>query len=49
MKELARKLVADQLLLNLTALGENCALAANQSVDCHATTPFTIDLNSEKV
>ena len=29
-------------------LGENCALAANQSVDCRATTPFTIGLNSAK-
>ena len=24
-------------------------MAANQSVDCHATTLFTIDLNSAKV
>ena len=31
------------------ALGENCALAANQSVDCHVTTLFTIGLNSAKV
>ena len=30
-------------------LGENCALAANQSVDCRATTLFTIGLNSAKV
>ena len=31
------------------SLGENCALAANQSVDCHATILFTISLNSAKV
>ena len=30
-------------------LGENCALAANQSVDCRATILFTISLNSSKV
>ena len=30
-------------------LGENCALAANQSVDCRATILFTISLNSAKV
>ena len=30
-------------------LGENCALAANQSVDCRATILFTICLNSAKV
>ena len=28
------------------SLGENCALAANHSVDCHATILFTISLNS---
>ena len=32
-----------------TTLGENRALAANQSVDCHATILFTISLNSTKV
>ena len=32
-----------------TVLGENCALAANQSVDCRVTTLFTIGLNSAKV
>ena len=31
------------------SLGENCALAANKSVDCRATTLFTIGLNSAKV
>ena len=31
------------------ALGENCALAANQSVDCCATIIFTISLKSAKV
>ena len=31
------------------ALGENCALAANQSVDCHTTIVFTISLNSAGV
>ena len=31
------------------SLGENCALAANQSVDCRATILFTISLNSGKV
>ena len=31
------------------ALGENCALAANQSVDCQVTILFTISLNSAKV
>ena len=31
------------------ALGENCALAANQSVDCRTTILFTISLNSVKV
>ena len=30
-------------------LGENCALVANQSVDCRATILFTISLNSAKV
>ena len=30
-------------------LEENCALAANQSVDCRATILFTIHLNSSKV
>ena len=30
-------------------LGENCTLAANQSVDCRATILFTISLNSAKV
>ena len=30
-------------------LGENCALAPNQSVDCRATILFTISLNSAKV
>ena len=30
-------------------LGENCALAANQSVEFRATTLFTIGLNSAKV
>ena len=29
-------------------LGENCALAANQSVDCRATILFTISLNFVK-
>ena len=29
--------------------GDNCALAVNQSVDCRATTLFTIGLNSAKV
>ena len=32
-----------------TTLGEACALVANQSVDCRATTLFTIGLNSAKV
>ena len=31
------------------SLGENCALAANQSVHGHATTLSTIGLNSTKV
>ena len=31
------------------SLGENCALAANQSVDCRLTTLFTIGLNTAKV
>ena len=31
------------------ALGENCVLATNQSVDCCATILFTIILNSAKV
>ena len=34
---------------NNYALGENCALAANQSVDCRATILFTISQNSAKV
>ena len=33
---------------SVVTLGENCALAANQSVDCPATTLFTISLNSAK-
>ena len=33
----------------LFSLGENCALAVNQSVDCRTTTVFTIGLNSAKV
>ena len=31
------------------SLGENCALATNQSADCHTTTLFTISLNYAKV
>ena len=34
---------------NNTTSGENCALVANQSVDCSATTLFTVSLNSAKV
>ena len=37
------------LHFTVSALGENCALAANQSVNCHATILFTISLNSAKV
>ena len=36
-------------MLKLKSLGENCVLAANQSLDCRATTLFTICLNSAKV
>ena len=36
-------------LLYFETLGENCALASNQSLDCRATTLFTIDLNSANV
>ena len=32
-----------------SALEENCALTANQSVDCRATILFTISLNSAKL
>ena len=32
----------------ISSLGENCALAANQSVDCRATILFTISLNFAK-
>ena len=35
--------------LTFTTLAENCALAGNQSVDCRATTRFTIGLYSAKV
>ena len=40
---------AETKLAMLASLGENCALAANQSVDFRATILFTISLNSAKV
>ena len=33
----------------MVSLGEDCALAANQSVDCRITILYTISLNSAKV
>ena len=38
-----------ELDVKFSPLGENCALATIQSVDCHATTIFTIGLNFAKV
>ena len=42
-------LLTKQLISTVASLGENCALAANQSVDCRAAILFTISLDSAKV
>ena len=43
------KLCKTSIDFDFYSLGENCALAAKRSVDCHATILFTISLNSAKL